>query len=55
MSTKSLGRLEKVELREAWLSESGEFTPWLAQEDNPSLFGETIGIGFEWTRRYSPL
>jgi len=46
-NTRSLGRLEKVELREAWLSESGEFTPWLAQEDNLSLLGETIGIELE--------
>lgn len=47
MSSKPLGRLTKVELREAWLSESGEFTPWLAQEDNLSLLGETIGIELE--------
>lgn len=44
MSTKSLGRLQKVNLREAWVSESSDFTPWLAQEDNLKLLGETIGI-----------
>lgn len=27
----SLGRLEKVELRGAWISEPGDFTPWLAR------------------------
>jgi hypothetical protein len=26
-----LGRLERVELREAWAGESTGFTPWLAQ------------------------
>ena len=44
MSTKSLGRLEQVELREAWSSESRDFTPWLAQEENLKLLGEAIGI-----------
>ncbi|MBN1663093.1 MAG: DUF4268 domain-containing protein [Deltaproteobacteria bacterium] len=47
MSTKSLGRLTKVELREAWTSESSDFTPWLAQEENLKLLGETIGIELE--------
>ena len=47
MNDKQLGRLEKVELREAWLSESGHFTPWLAQCDNLNLLGEAIGIQLE--------
>lgn len=47
MSTKPLGRLEKVGLREAWSSESSDFTPWLAQEDNLKLLGEAIGIDLE--------
>lgn len=47
MSTTTLGRLQKVELREAWTSESGDFTPWLAKEENLSLLGETIGIELE--------
>ena len=47
MSTKPLGRLEKVGLREAWSSESSDFTPWLAQEDNLRLLGEAIGIELE--------
>lgn len=47
MSTKTLGRLQKVELREAWSSESSDFTPWLAQEENLSLLGDAIGIELE--------
>jgi hypothetical protein len=47
MSTKNLGRLEKVTLREAWFSECNDFTPWLAEEENLKLLGETIGIELE--------
>lgn len=47
MSTNKLGRLEKVDLREAWSSESSHFTPWLAKEDNLKLLGDTIGIELE--------
>ena len=47
MSITPLGRLQKVELREAWNSESGDFTPWLAKEENLSLLGEAIGIELE--------
>ncbi len=41
----SLGKLERVELRKAWLGEATDFTPWLA--DNLELLGETIGIEME--------
>lgn len=47
MSIKNLGRLEKVDLREAWTSESSDFTPWLAQEQNLKLLGEATGIELE--------
>ena len=47
MKTKSLGRLEKVDLREYWKREDTHFTPWLAQEENISLLGDTIGIELE--------
>ncbi|MEE9910237.1 MAG: DUF4268 domain-containing protein [Deltaproteobacteria bacterium] len=47
MGTTTLGRLQKVELREAWTSESGDFTPWLAKEENLNLLGEAIGIELE--------
>ena len=47
MSAKMLGRLQKVELRDAWSSEAADFTPWLAQEGNLKLLGETVGIELE--------
>jgi hypothetical protein len=47
MNEKSLGRLEKKELRSVWMNESGGFTPWLAQSENLKLLGEAIGIDLE--------
>ena len=44
MTIPPLGRLERVELREAWISESSDFTPWLAQEENLKLLGDAIGL-----------
>ena len=46
-SAPALGRLEKVDLRAAWVSESGVFTPWLALPENLSLLSEAIGISLE--------
>jgi hypothetical protein len=42
-----LGRLERVKLREVWKNEAEHFTPWLAQEDNLKLLGETLGLQLE--------
>ena len=39
-----LGRLEKVDLRTIFASEAGDFTPWLAKEENLLLLGQTIGF-----------
>ncbi|WP_339907195.1 DUF4268 domain-containing protein [Symmachiella dynata] len=47
MTTSNLGRLEKVELRNIWTTEAGDFTPWLAGEANIALLGDTIGIELE--------
>jgi hypothetical protein len=47
MSTAPLGRLAKVDLRDAWQSEAGDFTPWLAQAENIALLGEAIGLELE--------
>lgn len=44
---KTLGRLEKVELRDVWETEDRDFTPWLAQEEHIQILGDTIGIEME--------
>ena len=40
----NLGKLKKVELREAWKHEANNFTNWLAQEENLRLLGDEIGF-----------
>lgn len=47
MVSPKLARMEKVSLREVWQSESEDFTPWLTQEENIELLGETIGLDLE--------
>lgn len=42
-----IGRLESVEIREIWKKESSDFTPWLAQEENIEILGDTINIELE--------
>lgn len=45
--TPPLGRLELVPLRSVWAGEASHFTPWLAEEANLSLLGDTIGMDLE--------
>ena len=45
MST--LGRLQKVDLREIWRTEDQHFTPWLAREENLAVLAETLGMELE--------
>ena len=47
MNMIKLGKLEKKDLRDIWTSEAGGFTPWLAEEQNLALLGDTIGIELE--------
>jgi hypothetical protein len=47
MNETALSRLERANVREVWASESANFTPWLAEEDNLKLLGDTIGIELE--------
>jgi hypothetical protein len=37
-----LGRLERIDLRDAWQSEASDFTPWLAEKDNLELLSEKL-------------
>jgi len=47
MSKVTLGRLEKVNLRDAWDDEANDFTPWLAEPENLKLLGQAIEIELE--------
>lgn len=47
MSDVQLGRLVRVDLREAWQDEAAHFTPWLAEPENLELLGDALGIGLE--------
>jgi len=40
-----LGRIEVVDVRVVWRNEAGDFTPWLAQEENLSALGEALHLG----------
>lgn len=47
MTQQSLGRLEKVNLRDVWSGEATEFTPWLAEKENLDLLGDTLSMVLE--------
>ena len=47
MNETRLGKLEKINLKTVWDTEAQHFTPWLAQEDNLALLGETINLDLE--------
>src|SRR5687767_8222596 len=51
----NLGRLERVELRNIWLSEASDFTPWLARQENLAILGETLGIDLELEAQERPV
>jgi hypothetical protein len=43
----SLGTFEQVALREAWPTEDGNFTPWLAEPGNIALLGRALNMELE--------
>ena len=45
--TKKLGILKKVDLREIWVDEARDFTPWLSKEKRLELLGETLDLSIE--------
>lgn len=47
MSAAALSRLIQVDLREVWKHEAGDFTPWLASQENLALLGDALGIDLE--------
>ena len=42
-----LGKVERVDLRNAWLNEASHFTPWLASEQGIELLQEALGMELE--------
>lgn len=42
-----LGKIKKIDLRDVWASESSDFTPWLAKEENIAMLGDAIGMDLE--------
>ena len=55
MTEQGFGRLKKIDLREGWPTEAGDFTPWLAKPENLSLLGETIGLELEPLHQEHPV
>ena len=47
MTDQPLGRLERVDLRDIWVSEATSFTPWLARPENLAVLGEALNIDLE--------
>ncbi|HPK02105.1 MAG TPA: DUF4268 domain-containing protein, partial [Candidatus Sumerlaeota bacterium] len=47
----ALGDLELVDLRDAWQSESQQFTPWLAQPANLAKLSAAVGLELEYQDR----
>jgi hypothetical protein len=41
------GRLESVNLRDYWVKEDKEFTPWLADAENLQYLSRTVGMELE--------
>ena len=42
-----LGTFERVALKDAWPTEAGNLTPWLAEPASIALLGEALGMGLE--------
>lgn len=42
-----LGKMRRVNVREAWLNEASHFTPWLASEEGMELLQDTLDMDLE--------
>jgi len=43
----ALGKIEVVDIRTVWGSESNDFTPWLAERTNIALLAQAVGLDLE--------
>lgn len=50
-----LGRLKRIDLRQIWESESSDFTPWLAREENLAVLADTLEIELELEAQEKPV
>ena len=48
MISQTLGRLMRVDLRQVFTTEAGDFTPWLAKRENLALLADAIGLELEY-------
>lgn len=55
MHNQLLGRLTRIDLREIWISEATDFTPWLAREENLAILAETLGLELELEAQEKPV
>ena len=50
-----LGTLEPVDLRQIWLDEARDFTPWLAQQENLERLSNALSLELEFEGREIPV
>ena len=50
-SIMKLSKITEIPPRKYWQSESSDFTPWLAEEENIALLGEAISLDLEVVSR----
>ena len=55
MMPPKLGTLESVDLRQIWLDEARDFTPWLAQQENLQLLSDALSLELEFERMETPV
>ncbi len=47
MMAESVGMLDRVDIREVWRDESGNFTPWLSRQENLQILADSLGLALE--------
>ncbi len=47
MTSNNLGSLERVDLRNVWVTEAQDFTPWLALDENLKGLADTLRMELE--------